>query len=92
MNLNMREVAKDINGIKITWTDTLDNIMNKFYGVMRKHGIYESEWNEDMTARTCNNFEWTMCRDMFFKKVTAFMEFGTLIDKTPKDLIAKRKN
>lgn len=87
--LKMRSVAHDIIHFNNKRDDmTHDQMMKKFYAIMKKHGIKQGEWSET-GGRTCNNPEWTMClhlmRDTHHLNTQLQDMFG---HKMPKELMA----
>lgn len=85
------EVAKDIIQFKFKRTMTLGQCQIEFYKIMRKHGIKQgtpshNEKGEEV-GRLCNNFEWSMCKEMFIKSVGGFFTFEDLLGNVPKDLL-----
>jgi len=88
---DIREVAKDIVGLKFKKTDTLKDCMNKFFAVMKKHGIKQGtpSFNDEgkEVGRTRDNFEWTICKQMFIKQVESFFELDMLFGNIPKELL-----
>lgn len=89
---DIREVSKDIISLKFKKTDTLKSCMNKFFEVMKKHGIKEGtpSFNEDgkEVGRNVANFEWTMCKTLFMQRLDDFFTIEFLLgDSTPKELL-----
>lgn len=88
---DIREVAKDIIGLKFEKTDTLKICMNKFFDVMKKHGIKQGtpSFNDEgkEVGTTCDNFEWTICKQMFMERVQDFFEIEMLFGNIPKELL-----
>ena len=87
--LKMREVAKDILSYNKKDRNMNHNqMMQKFYLIMTKHGIKQGEWTEG-GGRLCNNPEWTMClhlmRDSYAQNSLLADLFG---DKMPASLQA----
>lgn len=88
---DIREVSKDIIGLKFKKTDTLKDCMSKFFAVMKKHGIKQGtpSFNDEgkEVGRTCDNFEWTICKQMFIRQVESFFELDMLFGNIPKELL-----
>ena len=88
---NIREVAKEIIGLKFKKTYTLKVCMSKFFDIMKKHNIKQGtpSFNEDgkEVGRTCDNFEWTICKQLFIKQMEGFFELEMLFGNIPKELL-----
>lgn len=88
---DISEVAEDVIKLKFEKTDTLNDCMDKFFAVMKKHGIkqgtpsYNNKGEE--IGRTCDNFEWTICKEMFIRQGGSFIEFEMLFGNIPKELL-----
>lgn len=89
---DIRAVAKDILDLKFKRGDTLSSCLKQFYAIMRKHGIKQgtptlNEKGEEY-GRTCDNYEWTMCRILFESQLESFFMCENLFGKNiPKDLL-----
>lgn len=86
--VDMKLVAQDIITIQIKRGESLSNIMNKFYAVMRKHGIKQGikvmEGKKHVSTTKCN-FEWTMSYELFKSTViNNFFVWENLL-KCPKE-------
>ena len=64
----LRAVAEDIIKTKFISDDQKKEIANKFYKIMRKHGIKHGTKVKD-GGITCANFEWTLCQQLFQDRV-----------------------
>jgi hypothetical protein len=84
---SLAAIFKDINATKVSNADSLDTLMDKFYKLMRKHGIKQGTWTEG-GGRLVSNFEWTMCLIAFRSHVNAKWDWAFLMGNTPKDLLA----
>lgn len=82
----MSAVGRDIMNIKIDMDRTFNETMNDFYDIMRKHGIKQGTRNGN--AITLNNFEWTMCFNLFIGRFDYELRFKSMIDGIPEDLHA----
>jgi len=81
----IRTVAKDIIGIKIEYDDSINTMRKKFFRVTRKYGIKQG--TKDGKGVLRNNFEWTMCWNLFINVVIEFkIDWSDLLENTPKDL------
>lgn len=80
----LNDVAGDIIGIKFEDSDTLQDCMNKFYDIMRKHGIKEGTPSKN--GRTVARYEWTMCFELFKEMLKSYFTVRTLLNDTPEDL------
>lgn len=86
--IDMSKVSKDIIDIKFKPSDTLQVAMNKFYFIMRRHGIKEGT-SDGKGGRIVCNYEWTMCMVLFIDRIEQFIRMASLFGKmgTPKDLL-----
>lgn len=91
MKADIRDVAKDIIEIKFSKTDTLNDCLNKFYDVMRKHGIKQGipSFNDEgkEVGRICDRYEWTMCEQLFRTQVESFFLLEMLFGNVPDELL-----
>lgn len=89
-SLDLGKVYQDIMSINITGNDSFKSSLDKFYEVMRKHGICQGEWTENGSRRVCNP-EWTLCYSAYKQhKILAFDIFECL-NTPPDDLLAYNK-
>lgn len=81
---NIGDVTKDIIKIKIEMSDTLESCMSKFFEVMNKHQIKQGtpafNNNNEEVGVTCNNFEWTMCTELFYRRIIGVIEIDMLFN------------
>ena len=86
-NRDISLIAKDIITMKIKGSDSFDSVMKKFYKIMMKHNIAMGT-KDKCGAILCNNYEWTMCKDLFMGKVKSYFEITDLFgsQKIPKKL------
>ena len=83
----LREVAEDLIKTKFVTDKEITKILNRFYKIMRKHGICEGTLTKNKNGRILNNFEWTMCKDLFVRKIQSDIEMAGLLGSlTPQDL------
>lgn len=84
---NLEEVYSDLMDIKIDHKDSFETSMNKFYEVMRKHGICQGQYNENGN-RSMITAEWNLCFNTFkLNKLLAFDLWLLLLGETPEDLL-----
>ena len=83
-------VYKDVNSIKVNINDSFKDLLEKFYKVMRKHGIKQGTWTEN-GSRLSSNGEWCMCYQVFRVRVDSEWMWFTLLNEPPKDLLAYGK-
>jgi hypothetical protein len=81
-----RQIAKEIINTEFLEDKDLKRIMNKFYKIMRKHGIKQGTWNKEKTYRNCDEFEWTMFKELFISRVKSQLDFSEFLLDIPKDL------
>jgi hypothetical protein len=84
--MDIKEISKEIIQIKFEGSDTLDDCMNKFYDVMRKHGIKQNTPSENGVGVIGSNFEWTMCKVLFIDMVVQHFTLKDFFNGVPKDL------
>ena len=87
--INLEIVYKDINSIKIDSKDSFETTLNKFYEVMRKHGICQGVWSEN--GRTVCNAEWIMCYAAFKQHKVLMFDVFECLNAPPDDLLAYDK-
>ncbi len=83
------EAYKEIQSIEINSNQKLSEIMNLFYGVMRKYEIKQGtpHFNEkgEVVSHTCSTPEWVMCKSAISTKIDMFFTFEDLMN-IPDDL------
>lgn len=84
-------IYNEVNSIEIKPTDTHESSLNKFYKIMRKHGIKHGTWSEDGIGIISANPEWVMLYDVFKNKIDTYYIFANLLKNPPKDLLAYGK-
>lgn len=84
-------IYNEVNSIDIKPTDTHKSSLDKFYKIMRKHGIKQGTWSEDGVGRILSNPEWVMFYDIFKSIIDKHYIFATLLKSPPKDLMAYGK-
>lgn len=84
-------IYNEVNSIEIKPTDTHESSLNKFYKIMRKHGIKHGTWSEDGIGVISANPEWVMLYDVFKNKIDTYYIFANLLQNPPKDLLAYGK-
>ena len=83
----LREIAEDLIKTKFITDKEMAKILNRFYEIMRKHGICEGTLTQNKKGRIINNYEWTMCRDLFIRRIQSDLDMADLLgDVTPSDL------
>lgn len=82
----MRAVAKEIIMMKFEDGGTIIKKKRKFYSIMRKYGIKRG--TKKGNAISTNNFEWTLCEDLFLERMKESIgfEMSLMFNKTPNDL------
>lgn len=81
----MNKVAGDIIKTKIEYEETMEEIMSKFYSIMRKHGIKQGTKTKG-GGTLCNNFEWTMCKALFLMVIHDNLNMHEMLSGIPEDL------
>lgn len=77
-------VAKDVIAIRVDSGDKLCDLVEKFYGVMRKHGIKQGDPCGNATRM--NTWEWTGAWSLFLRKLLGELEMIYMFNETPRDL------
>lgn len=91
MEREISEVAKEIIEIEFNMDMTLSEGLSKFFDIMRKYQIKEGTpaFNDrgEKVGRNVANWEWTMCKALFFDILGGYIEMETMIgDVVPTDL------
>jgi len=81
----MRQVSKDLIDIKITSRASFRSMKNEFWKIMRKHGIKRGTKSKDGSVLG-NNFEWTICENLFLLRVQNLFMFDSALGNISKDL------
>ncbi|MFA5366680.1 MAG: hypothetical protein WC333_02250 [Dehalococcoidia bacterium] len=80
---------KDVHALKFDRNQTINDILNSFYDVMRKHGIKQSTPNYDKDGKIVSRLmctpEWVICHNTFMKKFEFFLVIEDL-KEVPKDV------
>lgn len=84
--VRFRQLAKELVTLEVKDTDTIKQLWNKFYNLMRRYGIKEGEKIKG-GGRQCDAFEWTLCCDYFWARVSQGTQWKRLFNGTPKDLL-----
>lgn len=86
----MREVAKELINMNFHKADTLDDCLDAFYDIMRKHGIKQGtpSKNEEgeVVGRTVSTPEWVACKTLFINSMNNFFVFADLLGEVPEDI------
>ena len=90
--VDVRAVAREIIKLKFKRTHTLKQCVDEFYKIMRKYSIKQGTANfnskGEEVSRSCNNYEWTICKELFLKQITLFIDWQDLFGSyIPKDLL-----
>ncbi len=88
---NLEAVAQDLLAINIKPTYPYNYLMQKFYTVMRKHGIKQGTWCKNGIGRQCDSAEWSICSVFFHKLIDDSKIFQQITSKVPQDLMAYGK-
>lgn len=80
----IKNVAKMINDIDINMSDTLTELMERFYSVMRENGFSMVVHEPDGSTFMCSG-EWIMCKTLFLKRIEMQLSIQDMIN-CPKDL------
>jgi hypothetical protein len=90
--LALREVAEDITKMKIEGRDTLNGLQKKFFKILRKHKICKGSPSECGTGTITNNFEYTICYELFLSKIKSFYEVRDILMVFPDDIYCYDRN
>ena len=88
-NKALTDVSKDIIMIinKATNDETLYDIYQKFFSIMRKSNIKKGTKTDNGIA--FNNSEWSICEDMFIMQIVQKIHMDFIFtDSIPEDLIS----
>jgi hypothetical protein len=80
----MNEISSDIIAIKPDNDKSISDLWNEFYDVMRKYGIKQG--TKSGNGILTNNFEWTMCVNLFVASITNSITLNQMMEDTPEDL------
>jgi hypothetical protein len=87
-----RQIAEEIITLQISSKDSLKDIFDKFFSIMRKYGIKKGlqQYNDDgeETGILFDNFEWTLYKQLLFSTLESHINMQTLFGelKPPEDL------
>lgn len=90
--INISAVAEDIINLKFKPDDTMQSCFDRFYAIMRKHGVKKGtpiRQGKKIIGTQVDNFAWTMCRNLFQDQVRSWIELElafSLDIPFPKDL------
>ena len=82
----MAKVAKEIIHIKIDCGKSFNYVNNQFYDIMRKYNINRGTRDKKSGGIIQDNFEWTMCRQLFLSCVHDYYTTSSIFEGVPKDL------
>lgn len=84
-NINtISKISLDIDLIGFEQIDTLEQIIEKFYNIMRKHGI--KKYTLTSEENLVENSEWLMCYSYFLNKLINRFEMLDYFATLPEDL------
>lgn len=83
---SMSKIAKDIVCFKFRLGMTLKEVEKGFHDLMRKHGIKYGTKHPGETGVTYANFEWTLCRDLYYNRLRDWLTIRGFLVSVPKDL------
>lgn len=82
----MKEIAKDLIQMPIDNNDTLFVLWDKFYSIMRKHGLRKGTKNES-GGISYNNYEWSACEILFLESIRSHFVITSIMSNViPNDL------
>lgn len=81
----MEIISKDLIEMPILDYDTLQDLLNKFYAIMRKYEIKKGTMLSDGSVNY-DNFEWTACYALFNSRVQDFFTLRNVFDDVPQDV------
>ena len=86
----MERIARDIIHLKIEMGDTLQTTLDKYYAILRKHGIKQGipSYNAagECIGRDISKFDWTLCMTLFLDRLIHAIHWHILIEGVPEDL------
>ena len=83
------QIAEEIIRLKFKDSDTFKSCWQKFFRIMRKHGIKQGTTyivDGKVVGTSIANYEWTLYKNLFLKRFENEMNFRSIIGMVPKDL------
>ena len=84
MHEDVRNIAKQLLDFKLD-RETSKKLRDAFFQIMRENGIKRGTVDEKGVR--FNNYEWTICLELFFSKIRSDLEFDFVMKNTPRDLL-----
>jgi hypothetical protein len=82
---DLNKIYMDILSIKIDSKDSFESMINKFYEVMRKHGIKHGTKTESGSICVVNA-AWNMCWAVYISHKMTALDIWMLLSDVPNDL------
>lgn len=84
--LDMSKVAEEIIKMPVDKTDTIEDLFNKFFKIMKKYGIKQG--TKTKFGFTKNRLEWTLCETMFTENIQHKIKVLRILDdiSTPRSI------
>jgi hypothetical protein len=90
MNDPVIKAFKEVQKISIKPSKTIQDIMNEFYGIMRKHGVKQGtqSFNSDGSKGgiAMSSPQWIICQSALIENIKFGICMFNLTGNTPKDL------
>lgn len=80
-------VAHELINMPVKPEDSLHTLRQRFYSIMRKHGVKQGTETEN-GGRLCNNPDWQGAEDIFAARLHSELTMMALMHDVPKDLLA----
>lgn len=74
---DMAKISEDIVNTTFDPGTTLKQVVDTFYGIMKKYGI--KKYSKIKGGFQGDNFEWTICQTMFFETFVSGLELRTML-------------
>jgi hypothetical protein len=85
----MREVAQDIIKSEFFQDEDLEKVFQKFYEIMRKHGIKAGtpvKLESGANAIVKNTYEWSMAQTLFLSQLNQEIQMFSILGGVPEDI------
>lgn len=85
-NALLGPVTHELINLSVTPKDSLYSLRERFYQIMRKHGVKQGTKNSDGTGILRNNPDWQGAEDIFAATLSRELTMMALLSDVPKDL------
>jgi hypothetical protein len=88
MDYKIRKASIEIVALSVNNNDTIGGLFDKFFDIMRRHGIKRGTRSKDGVGILCDNIEWTVCRTLFTSHIADALMMDFVLGIVPEDLKA----